>query len=627
MIDKKNLKLVPWLFVLFSFLVLTFLPPVRFFNLFKRKEINRETLFSFLSQEDIKHNAHVEVSFNNVTKDHDGTLWLDSEKDAYFSVLLPPYQGKTITLSVDCYTVGNKAKQNLLLVIPSINKTIVLSALSSLRHRTFDITPYLVPNEPFLLGIVPKSNTGNIVIEKILVREMESADALPLLDVLFVFIVFIFFFTDSLVKMYNNTVLPYAAGICALFVFVIVLFLPLSPLIFSWYWFFLLLFLLTYRMWIFHKLDRALMIREWFLAIFSLGFILRWRSMSNAFGQPLTGDAPGYKDMALSFLWQEPFATGIREPFYIWLQSIGAYLFGPNNYQFRLMTFILSLGIVYLTYQLAKRISGSESVGLLSSFLIAINHYSVFSSAQGERIELFIFLMLLYCNILLANKRSNLISEIKAAACAGFICLTWLYGIMGVVCLYFISLFFKRISFKNSIIGILLFLIIVGSLLFFHWKEYGDPFIALNAHANFYRNAELTGDPAYTEGPGSWVGYLLRERGLFIITYRTFIGYIKLFFNPLNPFNKIFLGFHYSLIYSYFLFPFYLLGVFLALKKKQVWIFGCIISFTNVSPYFIDLFRDPRLLFFVAPFVAYFWGVGVEFCIIQFYHMVKNFRI
>ena len=603
---------LPVLLCIFLFLIL---PQTRIQQLFLKSVIPVKNPFTFISAGDSANSDKMISSSDpdvypyakNIAYTTTGALCIISEKRGSLYVLFPPPGDKTTTMLVDCYSVED-AQQRILIALPAQNSTIIFSDHSRLRNRTFNISDFLHPNQPFAIGFTSKVPTGKIVIEKLVVRQVSSTYSLPYMDLMVVFLILLFMLSRSIMDFYKNVFLLWFIVIITLCLFMIGLIFELRPLLSTWYWLLLLTTIIGFRQW---KMNAPSY--EWLTVIFSIGLIFRWNALLDTYGQTLGGDAIFYKKLATSINWAEPFSTGIREPLYIWLQAISLHVFGPNNYQFFFITVMLSLGIVYLTYKLARKASGSTVTGLIASLFVSFNYLTVLLSARGERMELFILLVLLYCLWTLLAKKNSMLSEVTIGLIAGCICLCWLFGIFGVLILYLLRIVFKRIKVTHALAGVLILAIVIGPFLLNQWHMYGDPFNALNVHANFYRNAELTGTPSYQQGPGTWYEYLLKEIGIHTLFYRTFTGYIRMLFNPWNPFNQTFIGFYPSPSYGYFLFPFYLLGLIRELYQRRFWILSMLFAFANLSPYLIDEYRDPRLLCFLTPFFAYFCGSGVDF--------------
>lgn len=70
-------------------------------------------------------------------------------------------------------------------------------------------------------------------------------------------------------------------------------------------------------------------------------------------------------------------------PVYIYAAALSVKLFGLNAFSVRLPAVLFSLGVVILTYFLAKKLSDSEIVGLLASFFVSISPWFFIFSRTG----------------------------------------------------------------------------------------------------------------------------------------------------------------------------------------------------------------------------------------------------
>jgi len=289
------------------------------------------------------------------------------------------------------------------------------------------------------------------------------------------------------------------------------------------------------------------------------------------------------------------------------------FILGDNPFQFRVLPLILSLMIIVLTYFMVLEFSQKRIVGLIAAFFMAINHYARFSSVLGERSELFVTLVLLFCYLIYRyRKKGSLISELCLGAVGGLMCLTWLFGGVGVVLSYVTRWIFIRLPWRLGVAGFLMFIGLLTPHLVYEKIENNDMFYSLNKSVNYFRNTEITGISSPEGGRRTWWEYAFREQGLLHMLKRVTKGYTVLFFNSLNHFNKIFMGFHYTSWYSFIIFPFYVGGVILFFRQKNWWVFFLLLFFTHMSPYSLKDILDSRLLFFMAPFFSAFIALGIS---------------
>jgi hypothetical protein len=607
--------LVPVVLCALLFLVL---PQTHLVNLFSKSIATFRQPLRFITEEGASNpdkrivfwDPDVKVGTSNVAYSQSGAMCLLAEKQAAFFALFPPPRGTLTTMQLISYCLED-AHQSIRVSVPSQNRTVVVTEYDRVFSKSFNITDYIEPDQPFAIEIIPAVQTGKIVIEKLIVSQAPPALSPPPADMLIVFLIFLFFLTGTITGYYQKIFLGWLAAAGAASLFLAGLILELRALSSAWYWLVLLITIIGYRVW---RLKAPSY--EWFTAIFSVGLMERWHALLTVYPQPLGGDAVTYKSLTDALEWTQPLLTGIREPLYIWMQAVSLHVFGPNGYQFLLPVSMLSLGILYATYRLARTVSGSTTVGLLAAVFSAAHYAAVLMSARGERIELFTLLMLLYCLWIYRAPANSLLPEIGAGLIAGSICLCWLFGIAGVTALYFVRVFFKKVRMQYALAGLLFFALTLGPFLVSQWQRFGDPFHAVNIGANFYRNAEVAGSPSMEYGPGTWQAYVSSEVGLQKFISRMGAGYCDLFLNPENFFNKVLMGFPPETKHSYFFFPFYILGVLRELVKKRFWVPAMLLAFTNIFPYLLNEIYDFRLLCFLIPFFAYFWASGVD-CVLE----------
>lgn len=70
-------------------------------------------------------------------------------------------------------------------------------------------------------------------------------------------------------------------------------------------------------------------------------------------------------------------------PVYIYATAVSVKLFGLNEFSVRLPAVLFSLGVVVLTFLVAKKLFGNELVGLLSSFFVTISPWFFIISRTG----------------------------------------------------------------------------------------------------------------------------------------------------------------------------------------------------------------------------------------------------
>lgn len=551
----------------------------------------------------------VEIRRSNCLLDEKGSMVIDTAEGGYFFGVFPAPGNDATTLYINCYSLDGAALR-LVVADPEKSELRTVSRRGLLPNQMFNISGFTDPDRPFMLGVISDTKEGSIVVERFQVIQVPVEYALPNLSGLTVCLIFAVMLFLTAAEIFKHAAAGWAAGAAVCIVFFAGDVFNIGVLESAYLWFCALVVLLAYRR--YGAGISGVKIGEWLLPVLSIGMIMRWKAMFSTIGQPLIGDAQNYYGILKTFSWGAPYDTGIREPLYIWVQSLFSFFLGPNEFQFRITTIILSLAVIILVYFLALEFSGgSRPVALIASFLTAVNDYSVFSSHLGERTELFILLMLVFCLIIFKFKKAGWSSEICIGVAGGLASLTFLFCGIGAALLYCARWFMYRVKLKFALGAIAALFIIVGPHFVYEHKTNGDMFYALNKSVNYFRNTEVLGESSPEGRGGTWLKYLVEEMGVFHFIKRTTSGYLNLFFNPTNKFNKIFMGFHYTQVYSYFLFPFFIAGIVMELAGKRFRVFAMMLAFINFSLYSISDYYDPRLLFFISPFFAYFLGVGM----------------
>ncbi|MBI2068991.1 MAG: glycosyltransferase family 39 protein [Elusimicrobia bacterium] len=346
----------------------------------------------------------------------------------------------------------------------------------------------------------------------------------------------------------------------------------------------------------------------WFLAAATLaGFVLRWQELLAVQYLPLQGDAPGFFQLARDLQWSRPLDTGIREPFFVWAARLGLALAPDTDFHFRLITLDLGLALIPMVFFVFRRALG-EPTALLAASLMAINPFSAQMACKGLRLEIYTLEILALTWVLLGSPtlRRAMLAGVIAAA----ICLTRVNSLIAVIPL----ILFWALRPRRWREGLLTLGVLASAMAPYFWhthRQWGSPLGQLNAHTAFYRNIEKTGRPSYEGGTVSAFHYLFGERGCWPLIKQTASGYGRIFFNPKNRFNKIFLGVRKSAA-NWILFPFFLIGLVLSLRRwPQRWYLLICMVFLNGLPFLESYFYEMRLLFHVAPFFAAFTALGL----------------
>ena len=573
-------------------------------NFFSDAPAPFELPFSFRAPHGFSGGSFGRPASRGLAMDGESRLVADGGTGGFFGAEFPPPKGKATLLDLSAYTQAPGQQQRIMVV--SGGRKTILSDRSSIKDHKFRLTDLLSTDESFLLLIEPVGPQSKIFIEKITLAQLPAGFLPYHVITLPVFLLFICVFFNAVLLRYSDMrrAWQYSLGACALLLAGAAF--GLQVLISPYYWLLILAALAVYSQ---ARAPRGTAALEWLFPVAALGAILRWNEYLAAAGFPLAGDAGSYHLPALGLNLLHPFATGYREPFYIWLQKLWLLLLGPNEYQFRLLTVALSVGIIVLTYYLFSELSKNRAAGLLAAFFAAVNNYAVFSSALGERTEAYSLLLLFFCYFIVKPKKAGWAGELPAVLAGAALCLTWLIGGVGVFLVYLFRYIYLKTPAKRLLASAALLVLLLAPHLYYQHKVNGDMFYTLNKSVNYFRNSELYGEASNLGQRTSWADYL-GERGGLTIIKRTAGGYASIFFNPADSFNRIFMGFHYTQWYSWLVFPFYLAGLALAVKRGLVPLFGLLLCFTHAFPYNLNDIRDPRLLFFLAPFFAGFIALG-----------------
>ncbi len=150
-------------------------------------------------------------------------------------------------------------------------------------------------------------------------------------------------------------------------------------------------------------------------------------------------------------------------PVYIYATIPTVWIFGLNAFSVRLPAVLFSLGVVILTYFLAKKISGSAAVGLFSSFLVSISPWFFLLSRVGYEATagLMFYLLAIYLFIFSAKNRWLIPFSVLS-----FILSAYSYNSFRVIILptllLLIVLYFKKLKpFSSKIFPIILSILIL----------------------------------------------------------------------------------------------------------------------------------------------------------------------
>ncbi|MFN3476460.1 MAG: glycosyltransferase family 39 protein, partial [Candidatus Methylomirabilales bacterium] len=139
------------------------------------------------------------------------------------------------------------------------------------------------------------------------------------------------------------------------------------------------------------------------LAVLAIGFFLRFLNFERVIYSALDPDAQGYRAYAerMTLFGENGFYSAnfsLREPFFLLIAKTFFLLLGPSDTHLRLLSLLLSLVAILLTYRLAREPFG-YGLGLLAALAMALNIPLIVESGRGLRLELEMVLLLLFCYV------------------------------------------------------------------------------------------------------------------------------------------------------------------------------------------------------------------------------------
>ena len=267
---------------------------------------------------------------------------------------------------------------------------------------------------------------------------------------------------------------------------------------------FFLLFLISCRL-----LPERGPLRQWIAIVMLAGIVLlaayvRWDELLRVSGTLLSPDAHDYREFAgkMNFFSATGFYSarfGIREPFFISVVKLFFTLTCPSDTHLRMVSFIFSIVVVYLTYRIGREWF-NEATALIAAFIMAAHPYVIALSARGLREELFTTLLLLF--IYYGHIKTSLSSRSRAVTCgviAGCMLLTRVECLPLLILTLAGYLFILRRQWNVRMAATALVIGMVLALphLYNTYKKYGTPFYAINQHTRFYANIEFAGTPGF----------------------------------------------------------------------------------------------------------------------------------
>ncbi|GAB4315759.1 MAG: hypothetical protein Kow0059_07970 [Candidatus Sumerlaeia bacterium] len=221
----------------------------------------------------------------------------------------------------------------------------------------------------------------------------------------------------------------------------------------------------------------------------------RWAALPAASGMQIEPDAQGYIRIARAM--SNPFHTEVREPALIWWVWIALRAFGDHEASLRVMSCLLAVVSVGLTFFIARRVMPGP-LALLAALLVALSAGYVRENVRGLRLEGYIVALQLLALVLLSMpRRPKALWIAGAGLAAGFVVLSNLAALSFAVLLLIWFGLRRRWRWYWWLPAFALMLALPAPYLIYSQRTWGDAFHASNVHAVFYRNQEFQGRPGY----------------------------------------------------------------------------------------------------------------------------------
>ncbi|MCD6386101.1 glycosyltransferase family 39 protein [Candidatus Sumerlaeota bacterium] len=320
---------------------------------------------------------------------------------------------------------------------------------------------------------------------------------------------------------------------------------------------------------------------------------IRWEYLKEMVNKPLDPDAVTYISIARNM--NGPFDTDFREPFFMWGIKLFFILFGGTKINLRLYSIFVSLVTIWFTYLFAQRVTRSQTVGLLSAFILAQSHGYIFQNLRGLRLETYLITIIPFIYVLLQRKKP---ADWKYCLLVGVLAgLNQLNNLSAMsFCILLILYFAFRQKWKLWLIPVPIAVAMLITLphLIHNKKQFNDAFYSSNIHARYYRNQEFKGQPGfptveevrkngYAGPPITTFEYFFKLHTLPQIIKRTLTGFKLLYFGNFYV-NNVFKNqlFYYFYIIGLVLMIFYLpdlIVCFVLLSATSLFLIGTFIYF------------------------------------------------
>ncbi len=263
-----------------------------------------------------------------------------------------------------------------------------------------------------------------------------------------------------------------------------------------------------------------------------------------------------------------------------------------------------------MTWRLCRRMGLTSPACLIAAALATFNPFSIFMASQGLKLEFFSVLILYFTELCLSGRAA------AAGVTGALLILTRIQAVAAVFPLAMIMVFRNSRGMKEAARYLLVPSLALAALLCAAKINTGSFTGNLDHAARYYTAAEHDGDPGTIKNYGNVTlgKYLLSGSAAPRLALKTLDGYFQVLFNPFNPFNRIFLNARDYTPWNLPLLPFFWAGLWFFISgagRRYFLLFPLL--FLSGLPALQAQYREPRLLFHVAPFFFIICGAGLAY--------------
>jgi len=204
------------------------------------------------------------------------------------------------------------------------------------------------------------------------------------------------------------------------------------------------------------------------------------------------GDPVGYLRFAREM--RDFYAAHVREPLFVYATKVWLGALGDEDVGISFTSLTFSLLLVAATYLLGAA-AFSPAVGLAASFLIAIEREAIAWGVDGWRDDTFAAFVVLFAWALVRyQKAPTMMSAVLAGVMGGAACLTRLssltFVVPGLAAMIVVPGLKTRTAAARAAAACLITTVLVAPYLINCWRQFGDPFYAVNYHTSIYQGRE-----------------------------------------------------------------------------------------------------------------------------------------